>query len=80
MRECRDRSVPCQRVVAAGGAIGGYGGNVELKKSLLRAEGLTVVGRRIRGFALARWRGTRPDTEKRRTKRGGLAGPHLRRD
>jgi O-6-methylguanine DNA methyltransferase len=51
MRECRDKSVPCQRVVAAGGDIGGYGGNVELKKSLLRAEGLTVVGRRIRGFA-----------------------------
>ncbi len=55
MRECRDRSVPCQRVVAAGGAIGGYGGNTELKKSLLRAEGLTVVGRRIRGFSRARW-------------------------
>ncbi len=57
MRECHDKSVPCQRVVAAGGAIGGYGGNVELKKSLLRAEGLTVVGRRIRGFEKVRWTG-----------------------
>jgi methylated-DNA-[protein]-cysteine S-methyltransferase len=55
MRECHDRSAPCQRVVGAGGAIGGYGGNEELKKSLLRAEGLTVVGRRIRGFATVRW-------------------------
>jgi methylated-DNA-[protein]-cysteine S-methyltransferase len=59
MRECRDTSVPCQRVVAAGGAIGGYGGNVELKKSLLRAEGLTVLGRRVRDFAEVRWLGAR---------------------
>jgi hypothetical protein len=43
-------------VVAAGGAIGGYAGNVQLKKALLKAEGLTVVGTRIRGFANARWR------------------------
>jgi O-6-methylguanine DNA methyltransferase len=63
MRECRDRSVPCQRVVAAGGDIGGYGGNLELKKSLLRAEGLTIVGRRIRRFAEARWRVPRPATK-----------------
>jgi O-6-methylguanine DNA methyltransferase len=59
MRECRDRSVPCQRVVGAGGALGGYGGNEQMKKSLLLAEGLTVVGRRIRGFAQARWTGRR---------------------
>jgi O-6-methylguanine DNA methyltransferase len=55
MRGCRDQSVPCQRVVAAGGAIGGYAGNVQLKKALLKAEGLTVVGTRIRGFAKVRW-------------------------
>jgi O-6-methylguanine DNA methyltransferase len=59
MRECHDSSVPCQRVVGAGGAIGGYGGNIELKKSLLRAEGLTVVGKRFRGFAAARWTAAR---------------------
>ena len=57
MRECRDRGVPCHRVVGAGGAIGGYGGNIEIKRSLLRAEGIVVVGRRIRSFQTARWSG-----------------------
>jgi len=56
MRECRARDVPCHRVVGAGGALGGYGGNSEMKRALLRAEGLTVVGRRIRGFAAIRYR------------------------
>ena len=27
MRECRDTGVPCHRVVGAGGALGGYGGD-----------------------------------------------------
>jgi O-6-methylguanine DNA methyltransferase len=49
------RGVPYHRVVAAGGALGGYGGNVELKASLLAAEGLTVRRRRIRDFARHRW-------------------------
>jgi methylated-DNA-[protein]-cysteine S-methyltransferase len=61
MRECRDAGVPCHRVVGARGALGGYGGNLELKRALLRAEGVAVVGRRIRAFASARWqRETRP--------------------
>jgi O-6-methylguanine DNA methyltransferase len=61
MRECRDAGVPCHRVVGAGGALGGYGGNLELKRALLRAEGVVVVGRRIRSFARARWqRAARP--------------------
>ena len=61
MRECRDSAVPCHRVVGAGGALGGYGGNLELKRALLRAEGVVVVGRRIRAFANARWqRADRP--------------------
>jgi methylated-DNA-[protein]-cysteine S-methyltransferase len=55
MRDCRDRDVPCHRVIGAGGALGGYAGNLELKRSLLRAEGLTVIGGRVRGFAAARW-------------------------
>jgi O-6-methylguanine DNA methyltransferase len=55
MRECHSHDVPCHRVVAAGGALGGYGGNSELKRSLLRAEGVVVVGKRIRNFAKARW-------------------------
>jgi O-6-methylguanine DNA methyltransferase len=59
MRGCHDRSVPCHRVVGAGGALGGYAGNLELKRSLLRAEGVVAVGRRIRSFATVRWTGRR---------------------
>lgn len=55
MRECRDGSVPAHRVVAAAGALGGFGGNPELKKALLRAEGIVVPGRRIRSFRHVRW-------------------------
>jgi O-6-methylguanine DNA methyltransferase len=55
MRECREAGVPCHRVVGAGGTLGGYGGNLELKRSLLRAEGIAVVGHRIRSFSAARW-------------------------
>ena len=54
MANCGPREVPAHRVVAAGGALGGYGGHESLKASLLRSEGLTVVGRRIRGFAQVR--------------------------
>ncbi|MEQ1898392.1 MAG: MGMT family protein [Vicinamibacterales bacterium] len=57
MRECRDPGLPCHRVVAAGGAIGGYGGNLQLKRELLRAEGLEVTPTRVRGFAVVRWTG-----------------------
>lgn len=31
--------VPCHRVLASGGGLGGYGGGLEMKKSLLRLEG-----------------------------------------
>lgn len=59
MRGCPHRDVPCHRVVAAGGRLGGYGGNEALKRSLLRAEGVWVVGQRIRRFPTLRWRATR---------------------
>ena len=59
MRECRDPSVPCHRVIAAGGGLGGYGGNLQIKRELLRAEGLDVGVSRVRGFDAARWRGHR---------------------
>jgi methylated-DNA-protein-cysteine methyltransferase related protein len=62
MRECRDPGTPCHRVIGAGGGLGGYGGNLQLKRELLRAEGLEVGMTRIRGFVTARWQGrdTRP--------------------
>jgi O-6-methylguanine DNA methyltransferase len=55
MRECKARDVPCHRVIAAGGRLGGYGGNLALKRALLRAEGLVLTGSRIRQFPEKRW-------------------------
>jgi O-6-methylguanine DNA methyltransferase len=55
MRECKRRDVPCHRVVAAAGKLGGYGGNLEMKRALLRAEGLQVRGSTIREFRSKRW-------------------------
>ena len=59
MRECRRHDVPCHRVVAAAGKLGGYGGNVSLKRALLRAEGLQVSGSTIREFRAKRWKSGR---------------------
>lgn len=56
MRECEDCSVPCHRVIAARGGLGGYGRELELKRTLLRAEGLTVTRTAVRDFAAVRWR------------------------
>jgi len=55
MRECRRPDVPCHRVIAAGGRLGGYGGSEGLKRSLLVAEGLTVSGSRVRSLEHVRW-------------------------
>jgi methylated-DNA-[protein]-cysteine S-methyltransferase len=55
MRECRRPDVPCHRVIAAGGRLGGYGGSEALKRALLVAEGLTVSGGRIRDLPRVRW-------------------------
>ena len=55
MKGCRVPGIPCHRVVAAGGRLGGYGGSEGLKRALLTAEGLTVVGSRIRDFDRKRY-------------------------
>jgi len=47
MRECRRPDVPCHRVIAAGGRLGGYGGREALKRSLLTAEGVPMRGSRV---------------------------------
>jgi len=54
MRECRDSSVPCHRVVGAGGALGGYS-DLSMKRQLLRAEGLDIGPGRVRRFDAVRW-------------------------
>jgi O-6-methylguanine DNA methyltransferase len=55
MRTCQRRDVPCHRVIAAGGRLGGYGGSEFLKRSLLVAEGVVVSGSRIRDLSRALW-------------------------
>ena len=55
LREAREPGVPYHRVVAAKGRVGGYGGHPGLKHSLLAAEGHTLRGPRIVGFAARRW-------------------------
>jgi O-6-methylguanine DNA methyltransferase len=48
MRDCGRPDVPCHRVIAAGGRLGGYGGNETMKRALLVAEGVPVRGARVR--------------------------------
>jgi methylated-DNA-[protein]-cysteine S-methyltransferase len=55
MRTARRPGLPYHRVIASGGQIGGYGGNVQLKISLLIAEGHVIRRRRIAGFLNKRW-------------------------
>lgn len=59
MKTCARRDVPCHRVIAAGGRLGGYGGNEMLKRALLIAEGITVSGSRVRDVERIRWRKNR---------------------
>jgi O-6-methylguanine DNA methyltransferase len=56
MRDCRRPDVPCHRVIAAAGRLGGYGGSEHLKRSLLMAEGIVVSGARVRELDRLRWR------------------------
>ena len=60
MRGCAEPGVPCHRVIAASGLLGGFGGNLQIKRELLRAEGVEVGMKRIRGFERLRWRSTPP--------------------
>ena len=56
MRDCRRRDVPCHRVIAAGGRLGGYGGSEGLKRALLMAEGIPVSGAKVRELDRVRWK------------------------
>jgi methylated-DNA-[protein]-cysteine S-methyltransferase len=59
MRNCSDSSVPCHRVIGAGGKLGGYGRDLNLKRTLLLAEGLVVSRGTIRRFSDVRWKRSR---------------------
>ena len=55
MKRARARGLPYHRVIAAGGLLGGFGGNLALKRALLVAEGLEVSRTRVKGFDRVRW-------------------------
>jgi O-6-methylguanine DNA methyltransferase len=57
MAEARQPGLPYHRVIAANGLLGGYGGEIGLKRALLAAEGLTVTRARVKNFAKVRWPG-----------------------
>jgi O-6-methylguanine DNA methyltransferase len=58
MRDSGGRDVPAHRVIAAAGKLGGYGGRIEMKRALLRAEGVLVSASRVRDFNQRRWHKT----------------------
>jgi O-6-methylguanine DNA methyltransferase len=62
MRTCRKPGIPCHRVIAAGGRLGGYGGSEMMKRALLAAEGVTVSGSRVRELSRVVWRHRRRPT------------------
>jgi len=55
MRNSKWPDVPCHRVIAAGGRLGGYGGRAVLKRALLLAEGVVVSGMRVRELTRVHW-------------------------
>jgi O-6-methylguanine DNA methyltransferase len=56
MRDCGRPDVPCHRVIAAGGRLGGYGGNEAIKRALLIREGIAFRGSRVASFEAHRVR------------------------
>src|SRR5687767_3859885 len=75
MRRCRDPRVPCHRVIAAGGGLGGYGTFLHVKRDLLRAEGLEVSPSRVRRFEDVRWPGRFETRSKPNSRAGNPASP-----
>lgn len=58
MARAEEPGLPYHRVIAAGGKIGGFGGNPQMKASLLAAEGHVIRRGRIANFAARRWDGS----------------------
>jgi O-6-methylguanine DNA methyltransferase len=78
MRTCRDPRVPCHRVIAAGGGLGGYGAFLHVKRDRLRAEGLEVGVTRVRQFEQVRWPGKGKMPTRRTSRHGNPASPPRR--
>ncbi len=57
VRACQTVDVPCHRVVAAGGQLGGFASDLGLKRLFLRAEGVSMTTSGVRNFAKVRWQG-----------------------
>jgi len=64
LRDTRVPGLPAHRVVAAQGALGGFGGNLPLKRALLAGEGIQVRGKRIVEWQTRMW--PRPASRSRR--------------
>jgi hypothetical protein len=59
MRTCGRPDLPCHRVIAAAGRLGGYGGNLALKRALLAGEGIVVTGTRVKDWQARAWKPAR---------------------
>jgi O-6-methylguanine DNA methyltransferase len=70
MRDAKQPGLPYHRVVAAGGRLGGYGGNTALKRALLVAEGLVVSGTRVKSFESVKWPPSPPSLRRQRASFG----------
>ena len=79
MRACQDPGTPCHRVVAAGGRLGGYGGNPAMKRALLAAEGIAVAGGRIGNWQLVRWPARTSDGRRRNRRAAKSVSPGKQR-
>jgi methylated-DNA-[protein]-cysteine S-methyltransferase len=55
LRTTTAAGLPAHRVIAARGALGGYGGNLPLKRALLSKEGVIVRGNRVVDWKTRRW-------------------------
>ena len=75
MREAAEPGLPYHRVIAAGGKVGGFGGNPHLKSSLLTAEGHVVRRGRVVRFKEVVWKGEKKKPVQKRNP--GPKGPGL---
>ena len=78
MRDCGRADVPCHRVIAAGGRLGGYGGNETLKRALLVAESVAVRGSRVQlqHCRMAGWQKVKGKGPKVPGRRSGRKNPY----